>query len=276
MISIHVRTPNEALTEITQKMFVLGKQSSPRGQHTLEICNATILIEEPWQIPLTIRNRNLRNFIGAIEALQLVGQTSKPEQLIDNVKTFEQFADNGIFHGAYGVRIFGMLQPIIDLLKYDPDSRQAILTIYNSQADLNVQAKDIPCTLTIQFMIRDNKLCARTSMRSNDIWLGLPYDLIQFIALQGAIAKALSISMGWYCHTVGSLHLYESNIDDAKRIRLSEPAIKKPYQALWSGNTIEEISRQARKILDNKNSLTDTEATAFEHYLNNAIHEKDN
>ena len=54
-----------------------------------------------------------------------------------------------------------------------------------------------------------------TYMRSNDVFLGLSHDIFAFTMLQEMIAKKLNIELGKYRHSVGSLHLYDDQIDTA-------------------------------------------------------------
>lgn len=263
-------TPSQALEAATNYVLNQGSEISPRGMKTYEVLNANLEIKKPWHIPLMLENRELRQSIGAMEALQLTGQISVPELMVDTSKVFKNFLDDGIFHGAYGPRIYGNLAKIVHQLKKDDSSRQAILTIYNSDKDLFVESRDIPCTLTLQYFIRENKLFARTSMRSNDLYLGMPYDFVQFIALQGAIARALDIEMGTYSHTVGSLHIYEQHLREAEFIKATRIA-EMPYKPLWSGTTIDEISSDARMILGGS---IHSNCTPFEMFLAKAIHER--
>jgi thymidylate synthase len=107
-------------------------------------------------------------------------------------------------------------------------------------------------------------------MRSNDVFLGLPYDLTQFIALQGAIAKALDIEMGQYVHVVGSLHIYDEHIPQAQWIKAYFNGSFKDYEAMWTGNTIGEISHTARSIL--KGNIPD-HLTRFERFLAGKIND---
>ena len=269
---IDIRTPSEAVEVAIELCLTYGEKTSPRGQETHEVMNPTFMIERPWMIPYEIDNRELKSFIGAVEGLQLVGQTTAPEVVISGSKVFSNYLDGNIFHGAYGARIYGSLTRVAELLKKDPDSRQAVLTIFDWKQDLGTVSKDIPCTLSIQFFIRDNRLCMRVNMRSNDVWLGLPYDLVQFGALQGAVAKALDIEMGWYAHSVGSLHLYQKDVEKAKKIR-SVPDVY-DYEPLWSKDTIEDISLTARAILYGwQANLYLPGLTPFEHWLENAVYE---
>jgi thymidylate synthase len=68
--------------------------------------------------------------------------------------------------------------------------------------------KDIPCTLSVQFVLRQERLYAITTMRSNDLWLGFPYDVFCFSTLQRLFAYTLGVDVADYVHNVGSMHLY--------------------------------------------------------------------
>jgi thymidylate synthase len=66
-------------------------------------------------------------------------------------------------------------------------------------------------------MIRDDRLMMFTNMRSNDAFIGLPYDIFAFTMIQEILARTLDFEVGTYKHAVGSLHLYESNLKAAKQ-----------------------------------------------------------
>jgi len=135
-----------------------------------------------------------------------------------NLKAAE-YSDNGLnFYGAYGPRISPHLPKIIEILKNDKQSRQAVITINNS-VDMYVNTKDIPCTLSLQFLIRNDKLNLIASMRSNDFFWGLQYDLFRFTLLQEIIANELEIDVGWYYHIAGSLHVYEYHYEMLENIK---------------------------------------------------------
>jgi thymidylate synthase len=52
-------------------------------------------------------------------------------------------------------------------------------------------------------------------MRSNDVWLGLPYDVFAFTTIQRLIAEQLKLDLGTYYHQAGSEHLYNRNREQA-------------------------------------------------------------
>ncbi|MCH7992208.1 MAG: thymidylate synthase, partial [Gemmatimonadetes bacterium] len=74
--------------------------------------------------------------------------------------------------------------------------------------DNGLSSKDIPCTIQFQFLVRDGRLNMITTMRSNDVFWGLPYDEWMFTNVQFAVAYALNMDVGWYQHNTGSLDAY--------------------------------------------------------------------
>jgi thymidylate synthase len=228
-----------------------GEESSPRGMRTVERRWRQIVVEEPMSFPVVNHSRQFRDVIGILEGLSLVGSVTVPEVFTSRVKKFEDFLDDGVFHGAYATRAYGMLGEAVHLLERDPDSRQAVVTVFDSTRDLNRIKKDIPCTIALHFMRRDSRLELNVTMRSNDVWLGTPYDFTQFAIAQASVAQALGLRPGLYVHSAGSLHLYESNFQDAARATAIDTAGTAPMPfPLWSGDgSISDITTRARRLL---------------------------
>lgn len=206
--------------DLVQHVLKHGKEVAPRGQKTREIEDAVIRIDDVRNtLPLGV-NRGTVPGIGAVEACQLLAGASTPKLVIAVGPAFSNFAeDNGLFHGAYGLRTQDQYSPIIERLKADPDTRQAVVTIWNPELDLLPSKRDYPCTILHQFRIRDNKLNMSVYMRSNDVWLGAAYDFFQFTRVQLAIASVLGVAPGSYTHHVGSLHIYEQHYGAAENLK---------------------------------------------------------
>src|SRR5690606_26043016 len=68
-----------------------------------------------------------------------------------------------------------------------------------------------------------------TVMRSNDLWLGLPYDIMMFTRLQSAMAWALGVRVGKYVHTTFSLHLYERDIPKVDHLHAPDGLTTVPF-----------------------------------------------
>lgn len=239
----------EAWVEELDLLRVFGRPSSPRGVDTRELRWQSFAVAHPLTFPLQVGGRKFADSVAVLEATSLVGQFSVPELFTERVAKFQEFTDGGVFHGSYGQRIHGRLSDLVALLRRDPDSRQAVLTIYDSRSDLGAAKTDIPCTLTVQFMTSGRHLEMHVSMRSNDAWLGTPYDLQQFSVLQASVAQALGLIPGTYVHTVGSFHLYDRDTERAAMVsRLSAPAAPMSFPLWGCGDDIGDISRRARDL----------------------------
>lgn len=263
----------EAWVEELHKVRRDGELSSPRGMETVERRWKGFAITNPLTFPMDVVGREFAHVIGALEALSLVGQFSVPELFTDRVAKFKEFTDAGVFHGSYGARVAGRLGDLVDLLRRDPDTRQAVLTIYDSRSDLGASKRDIPCTLSLHFMRRGQTLEMKVTMRSNDIWLGTPYDLVQFAVLQASIAQALGLRPGLYVHAAGSQHMYLRDSAKADRVaayHVAPPEMDFPLWAIVSptvGCDIGEISARARDIALNRAAPL----TQFEHWCHDLV-----
>jgi thymidylate synthase len=133
----------------------------------------------------------------------------------------ENSADGVTVHGAYGPRLLRMrgcinqIENILALLREKPTSRRAVIQLFNAE-DLTQNYKEIPCTCTLQFVVRDRRLHMLTHMRSNDAFVGLPHDVFAFTMLQELVARSLNVRLGSYRHAVGSMHLYDKHLEQVE------------------------------------------------------------
>jgi thymidylate synthase len=128
--------------------------------------------------------------------------------------------DRGVsIYGGYGPRLFhqranNQIHNVIALLRERGTTRRAVIQIFNAE-DIAEPHVEIPCTTTLQFLVRNDNLQLITNMRSNDAYLGLPHDVFCFTMLQEIIARSLDCEIGSYRHFVGSMHLYDQDRPDA-------------------------------------------------------------
>ena len=195
--------------QLIQDLLFTGKEvEAIRGRKTKEILNYSICIENPASNLVYIEGRKFSIMHAIQESLGLVIANNSVEFASLFNERMKDFSDDGkTLYGCYGGRISGYLGNIRDKLAMDKNTRSAVLSIYKI-ADVAVVTKDIPCTETIQFLIRDNKLNMIVNMRSNDCIWGTPYDIFMFTNLQMVMANSLGIEVGKYYHNVGSMHLY--------------------------------------------------------------------
>jgi len=197
-----------------------AKVASPRGLATFEVIGESISLDNSTARTLFYPDRKLHLAFACVEALwNLSGQTTV-EELTHYVPRMAQFSDDGThLRSCYGARMFGGARHVVGgnrtnqllnvarLLTHDPETRQAVV-MFRYPQDAGVQTKDAICGTHIQFLIRENKLHAIFSIRSNDLWLGMPYDVFTFSIIQQCLADALCLQPGRFIWQAGSLHLY--------------------------------------------------------------------
>jgi thymidylate synthase len=204
-----------------------GRAVSPRGILTREISPAAFTLTNPRRRIITTSARKWSLPLAIGEFCWHLSGSSDVEALAYYAPRWREFAEpNGRVQGScYGAKIFrsddnkpNQWDLVIQLLKDDPHSRRAILTFGDPLTEHSSLSVDLACTISLQFLIRDNKLHAITYMRSNDIILGLPYDLFIFTMLQEMMVKILQVDLGQYHHFIGSLHLYDRHLQLASSI----------------------------------------------------------
>ena len=129
------------------------------------------------------------------------------------IREYDRSADGDVVLGGYGPRLMNwrglnQLDTVKDVLRRKASSLRAMIQLFDA-SDLADEHNSIPCTCTLQFIIRNDRLHLLASMRSNDVFA--------FTMLQEIMARTLSVELGTYKHFVGSFHLYNEHRDEAQR-----------------------------------------------------------
>lgn len=182
---------------------------------------------------VTVPERKLSPTYAAAELLWYLSGTDDITMIKAYAPSYENYANDGRAFGAYGHRWTSdwyfenqcaiahngwasQLFAAIECLRKDKDSRQAVISQWNGGDICHAilkDKKDLPCTLTIQFIVRGQELNMFVNMRSNDCWLGFPYDVYCFTSIQQMVAWELDLFVGTYFHSAASEHLYEKHYD---------------------------------------------------------------
>ena len=106
------------------------------------------------------------------------------------------------------------LSNIIAMLKTNPKTRQAAISIYDAkEVNWGHYTHDTPCTYAVQFTILNGHLNMCVTMRSNDLWYGFCNDQYCFSKLQELVATEVGLPIGTYYHFAHNLHLYNNIIE---------------------------------------------------------------
>ena len=201
---------NEAWFGAIAACYRYGDRVKPRNLLCREIIAAQYIVDMNTSF-LTIPERKMGARFPYAEAYWILSGSNKLEDIIKYAPDLKKYSNDGIWlDGAYGPPIMDQMPYVVKKLQTDHDSRQAIISIWRARP---YPSLDIPCTLTMQFLLRGTEIHTIVNMRSSDLWLGFPYDVFTF----SCITKYISLFM-YEPHTLGKLylntgssHLYEVN-----------------------------------------------------------------
>jgi thymidylate synthase len=217
---------DELYCSVLSALLSKGRWVLPRGAKTLEITPFVAVLSNPRRRCVTNSERRWSLPLALGEFCWHASASRELAPLEYYAPRWREFSDDGssIRGSCYGYRIFdsneeglNQWERIKEILRSDMSSRRAVL-YFGDSTTLNTQAKDVPCLNTAQFLVRDGRLNAYISMRSNDAVWGLPYDIFLFTMLQELLSGELQIPLGHYCHFATSMHIYETHVDKARKM----------------------------------------------------------
>ena len=202
-----------------------------RGGPTRELLHASISIEDPRQRWAVSRRPALNPALALAEVVWIMTGRRDLAFLEFWSREYRKYAGDGPkLHGAYGYRIrrhlsIDQLDRAFRALSSNPDTRQVVLQIWDSEVDMpnpdgTPADNDIPCNVVSMPKVRDGRLEWLQVIRSNDVFRGLPYNLVQFTSLQEILAGWLNVECGTYNQVSDSLHVYER---DTASVLATEP-----------------------------------------------------
>ncbi len=234
---------NQALVGLSKELLKKGVWRKTPG---FQSENSNRCLEFPFPVTVEIKNPSARvvriperkwnSTLPFAESLWLaLGWNDLDELPGKYVKNLYNFSDDGrTWRAGYGPRIrfyndsreqydipnkfnpsgsVDQLRYVVELLKKDPYTRQALITIHDPLKDSNIdlETKDQPCTRSIHFMLSPkNELNCYVTMRSNDLLWGFSaVNVFNFTFMQEYVARLLGVKIGKYYHIAHNFHIYE-------------------------------------------------------------------
>lgn len=136
----------------------------------------------------------------------------------------------------YGPRILKQIDEIINELYENADTRRGCILILDAKDQLFLAPKrnsesniEYPCTISLNYWIRNGFLYSSALMRSNNMVNTVCYDVFNFTKLQEHICNTIntrialqgknsSIALGYYFHYIQNAHIIKSEIELAGKI----------------------------------------------------------
>ncbi|MCF2858485.1 thymidylate synthase [Pseudoalteromonas sp. SMS1] len=172
----------------------------------------------------------------------------------------------------FGTQNLNQIARVVDILKNDDaDSKRTFLQIFSADEDIYKHNIDVSCTLGLQLLLRENKLHMVGYMRANDAYVGMLSDIFSFTFVQEFIASLIGCDVGTYTHQVGSIHIYENNLEKVASLlqnsaqnMLSEQSL--PVMPRSDFGVITSVLEYEKQIRSGHMSLHDINAVALDDY----------
>jgi thymidylate synthase len=214
-------TLDDVIRAVMQELETNGEVINPTKGSALELRGILIEIRNPLaRLSRTETRGKIFSCLG--ELCWYLARVNDADFISYYIPQYKKYEENGRIFGGYGPRLFdwhgiNQVKNVIALLSRKEDTRQAVIQLFDA-ADVIGDHKDVPCTCSLQFLARNNRLDLIAYMRSNDAYLGLPHDVFCFTMLQEIVARSLSVQLGTYKHAVGSFHLYDGDTEEVRRL----------------------------------------------------------
>lgn len=147
----------------------------------------------------------------------------------------QEFSTGTITYPGY--EYVDQLFNLVEGLKNDPNGRRHILTAWNP-GELDLMALP-PCHCFSQFMVINNKLSCQTYIRSNDLFLGAPFNIASYALFTHMLAQTCGYGVGELIYTIGDAHIYKNHFD-----QVTEQIHRTPYELpkLWINPEVKTVA----------------------------------
>ena len=184
-------------------------------QYVMEPYTLSVNVQDLFRVP---GNRQLYPHIAAAEnAWQLMG--TQDASFINKYapKLWSKFTVNGVISSAYGYRMrqhfadVDQIEKVIMDLKTKSTSRQNLMVLWDPAMDGIWPALNVPCITMVVFNIEPihNRLMMHVHIRSSDLVLGLPYDIMVYCLLHCAIVNSVDkLRHGIVSFVLNNQHMY--------------------------------------------------------------------
>ena len=241
----------EKYVELLQQCLNRGQLVNGRNGQTLQLSGAQIRVNMSDGFPIVTGKKIYPKTCFIETEWMLSGNTSTKWLNAHGVKIWDQWAySDGSLGPVYGhqLRDFNGIDQIAELVEQsliNPNSRRLMCSMWNPK-DLDKMALP-PCHYAFQFIVNDKTADIVVSMRSLDLFIGLPYDVAMYATILSAYCSDFGLTPNEVIITAGSAHIYTDHID-ATILYCSRP--KHDLPTLLNTSQISKFDHQEMVISD--------------------------
>ncbi len=167
------------------------------------------------QLPVPT-NRVYRPYVAAAEAAWILRGQKSIEWVDQHTSIWRKFATDGHIESAYGFRARAkwgdQIRRAIVSLNRDPSSRQVVINLWDAETDgMGLHPAPCPTQFVLNLDLSTKQLHGQLFMRSSDLFVGLPYDVMTWSLVLDAIAATLNCKPGLLTFFLAHPHLYAAH-----------------------------------------------------------------
>ncbi len=162
----------------------------------------------------------------------IAGDTNTRTLQRAGVTIWDEWADeNGDLGPVYGAQWrrwrtsegqeIDQLAQVVDEIKSHPNSRRLVVNAWNVGQLESMQLP--PCHYVFQFNVQGNRLHCAMSMRSCDVFLGLPFNIASYALLTMMIGQVTDLEPGELIISLGDTHVYQNHLSQVRQQLEREP-----------------------------------------------------
>lgn len=163
----------------------------------------------------------------------------------------------GTIGTAYGwiVNRYRLTESLIETLKSDPANRRMVMSLWQNEW---LSTAALPsCVWNSQWNVSNGKLNLLVTARSNDVPLGLPFNVSQYACLCYLLAQVSGLAPGKMTYIMNNAHIYANQVE-GMRYQLSRKGFSAP--TLWINPDIKDFFK-----FDNSKDLLDIKLKNYKH-----------
>ncbi len=142
---------------------------------------------------------------------------------------------------SYGYRWrqkFGIdqLQVALSRLRNDSSDRRCWISSWDPSVDIEARGqKTVPCPVGFTLSVLGGRLNSTLMIRSSDLYMGLPYDVMRHALVMAACAATLGVDLGFMRVSLAHPHIYATQCENVLKMLDAEivvPALPMPECAV--------------------------------------------
>jgi hypothetical protein len=245
MHTISRRNVNDAYPDGLWYLKINGNVEESRNGRVIVAPNPVVNVyHNPRERVLFDSVRDANPFFHFFESLWMLAGRQDVDYVAQFVSRMRDYSEDGvILEGAYGYRWrhkfgYDQITWVIDHLHNEPESRRAVITMWDPSYDIAYGSKDLPCNtqvyVSLNYRNTEPEVDISVCCRSNDaIWGCYGANVVHMSFLQEYIACALKMNVGRYTQFSHNFHVYPDM-----------PRFEKMWAAPGDGNNLYALTKE--------------------------------